>query len=152
MNFALYVVDTSVYVPLLMLLRSRLRRVMVEYGFHLLDLTLYESCNVFWKECVKLHRIDMETARRSCRLAVALARYATLHRLAELDPGEIIDIAVKDNITVYDASYIALAIRLGAPLASNDQDLLRTAPKYGVKAYSLGEFLEMIREQGSLGG
>ncbi|ABM80554.1 hypothetical protein [Hyperthermus butylicus] len=93
----MYVVGTSVYVPLIMLLRSRLRKVMVEYEFHLLDLTLYESCNVFWKECVKLHRIDLETARQSCRLAVALARYATLHQLAELDPGEVIDIAVKEK-------------------------------------------------------
>jgi len=144
----MYVVDTSVYVPLIGLLRGRLRRVMSRHRFHMLDLTLYEACNVFWKECAKLHRIDAETAKRGCRLAVTLAvEYAILHGLEELDPSRVVAIAMEEGITVYDASYIALAKQLGAPIASNDRDILEAAPRQNVRAYSLEELLEAIGGQ-----
>jgi predicted nucleic acid-binding protein len=49
---------------------------------------------------------------------------------AEQVPSEILDLpalAQKHNLTNYDAAYLALAIRLNLPLATNDTDLRRAA-------------------------
>ncbi len=54
------------------------------------------------------------------------------------------DIALSNNITFYDASYIALARQLKIPITSNDKDILDHAPKYNIQAYSLDQFLKII--------
>ena len=141
----MYVIDTSVYVPLMIILGSEMRRAMIKHEFHILDLTLYEACNAFWKECTKLHRIDKEMAFKSCELAVKLSRYAKVHKLEEVGAEEVMSIAVSEGITVYDASYIALAKKLEAPIVSEDKDILKVAPKYGIKAYDLNGFIKLIR-------
>ncbi len=144
MKSKVYVVDAGVYVPLIMILMSKLRKIMLRHRFHILDLTLYEVCNAFWKECIKHHRIDEEIASCSCMLASKLAQYTRVHRLADLGLDDVMDIALSNNITVYDASYIALAKQLKIPITSNDKDTLYNAPKYDIQVYSLGQFLKII--------
>ncbi len=141
----MYVVDASVLAPLILLYGIKLRDIVLKYRFHILDLAVYEVCNAFWKECVKLHRIDKSLAQESCSLLVKLTEYLNLHRLLDLDAGSVVDVAVSNNITVYDASYIVLAMELGIPIASSDRDILEVAPKYGIDAYSLEEFVEHLR-------
>ena len=46
--------------------------------------------------------------------------------------NDIFDLASAHALTVYDASYLALALRRGLPLASLDQALLRAAEACGV--------------------
>ena len=46
---------------------------------------------------------------------------------------EIINLAYTEKITSYDATYLELAMRLGLPLATQDQQLQKTATKLGVK-------------------
>lgn len=140
----MFVVDTSVYVPLILILKSRLRNIIQKYRFHILDLTLYEACNAFWKACTKLKKIDDEIASRSCALAIRLSQYLTIHRLLDMDISDVINIAINNNITVYDASYIALAKQLEMPITSNDKDILDNAPKYNIQVYSLDQFLKII--------
>lgn len=41
-------------------------------------------------------------------------------------------LARKYKLTIYDAAYVELALRLGAPLATNDEDLARAAGRAGV--------------------
>jgi predicted nucleic acid-binding protein len=41
--------------------------------------------------------------------------------------GEVLGLADRHELTVYDASYLELALRLGLPLASLDQNLRRAA-------------------------
>jgi len=142
----LYVVDTSVYVPLMVILKGKMRKVMLKHKFHILDLTLYEACNAFWKECTKLHKINEEMALRSCELAVKLSRYAFVHKLEEVGVKEVMGIALSEDITVYDASYIALAKKLKAPIASEDKDILRVAPKYGIEVYDLESFVKLLSQ------
>ncbi len=50
-------------------------------------------------------------------------------------------IAIENNITFYDASYIALARVLQARLASEDEDILNVAPRYGIEVVRLRELL-----------
>ena len=42
------------------------------------------------------------------------------------------DLAIEHGLTAYDASYLELAMRLNAPLATLDQDLRRAASAEGV--------------------
>ncbi len=61
-----------------------------------------------------------------------------------MDINDVINIAINNNITVYDASYIALAKQLEMPITSNDKDILSNAPKYNIQVYSLDQFLKII--------
>ncbi len=142
----MYVVDASVFAPLLILCGGRLVRVMRRVKFVLLDLTIYEVCNVFWKECVKFHRISMDEANSVCKISKALTRYADLHKITDLDVELILKIAVENNITFYDASYIALAHKLKVSIASEDYDIISVAPKYNVRVLKLHEFMKLIEE------
>ncbi len=54
---------------------------------------------------------------------------------SEQPPSEILDLpalAQKHSLTNYDAAYLALAMRLNLPLATNDADLRRAAAAAGV--------------------
>jgi len=48
---------------------------------------------------------------------------------------EIPELAVQYGLTTYDAAYLELAMRLGAPLATLDQDLARAARAAKVPLY-----------------
>ncbi len=140
-----YVVDASVFAPLMIILGRELRDVMRRYEFHMLDLTPYEVCNAFWKESLKLGKLPAEDAVTLCRLAVKLSEYAVIHRLAERNVEKLMEAALNDSVTVYDASYLELAAELGVPVASNDKDILVNASKHGVRAYGLKEFIRVIQ-------
>jgi predicted nucleic acid-binding protein len=54
---------------------------------------------------------------------------------AEQVPSELLELpalAQKHGLTNYDAAYLALAMRLGLPLATTDAELLRAAAAAGV--------------------
>jgi predicted nucleic acid-binding protein len=63
-----------------------------------------------------------------------------LQRLAiAIDPAgpdrafrELMDLARSERLTVYDAAYLELALRLGLPLASKDSKLRKTAEGLGL--------------------
>ena len=71
----IYVVDSSVYAPLVALYGRNLIKAMKKVKIVILDLTVYESCNAFWRECVKLHRISDEEAIKACEACKALSKY-----------------------------------------------------------------------------
>ena len=81
-------------------------------------------------------------AERRGRLSVAgLTRSVSLlQRLAvAIDPEgsdrafrEVLDLARSERLTVYDAAYLELALRLGLPLASKDAKLRKAATGLGV--------------------
>ena len=58
-------------------------------------------------------QVDKETANRGFR--------------------EILSLAHAEGLTTYDAAYLELALRLGIPLATKDNQLLKAAKKLGVK-------------------
>jgi predicted nucleic acid-binding protein len=81
-------------------------------------------------------------AERRGRLSVAgLSRSASLlQRLAvAIDPEgsdrafrELLDLARSERLTVYDAAYLELALRLGLPLATKDAKLRRAGAAVGL--------------------
>jgi predicted nucleic acid-binding protein len=46
--------------------------------------------------------------------------------------GDVVDLARKHNLTVYDAAYLELAARLGLPLATLDHQLIAAAELEGI--------------------
>lgn len=59
------------------------------------------------------------------------------HLVPEVDrspnEGEVMRLARKHKLTVYDAAYLELASRIGGSLASLDGDLVKAARKEGVR-------------------
>lgn len=78
--------------------------------------------------------------RRRGSLEVALEFHAKLREMeihvapqqVPADWPRLLELARRHGLTVYDATYLDLAIRLGAPLATLDQQLARAALAAGV--------------------
>ncbi len=138
------VVDASVLAPLILLsgrqLLSKLRR----HRVAMLDLTVYEACNAYWKACLKLKSISEENALKASTATLIAARACEIHRFDELDLKEVERIALNTGTTFYDASYLVLAKTLKAKLATEDRDLLKEAPRHGVDTLRLEELTETL--------
>ncbi|ABL78775.1 type II toxin-antitoxin system VapC family toxin [Thermofilum pendens] len=94
-----------------------------------LDLALYESLNSVWKEYKLLGRIDRETA---ANYADVLAKVFEGIKSLSIKGSErdVLEIALKENLTVYDASYLYLAMRDGRTLVTDDRKLRDKASRY----------------------
>lgn len=92
------------------------------YSLHSLDLGLAESLNALWKH-VKIHEdVKTEDARSAVHDLTRI--YDGLNILATRDLSkEALDLAFTQNITVYDALYIAAARKLKATLYTADETL-----------------------------
>jgi predicted nucleic acid-binding protein len=62
----LYILDASVYVPLIATIGTCLLKITKGINFIILDLTIYETCNAFWKLWIKLHKISKKEAIKAC--------------------------------------------------------------------------------------
>jgi predicted nucleic acid-binding protein len=61
------------------------------------------------------------------RLTVALDAEGTDRAFHDL-----LELARSERLTVYDAAYLELALRLGVPLASKDAELRKSAARLGL--------------------
>lgn len=96
----------------------------------LLDLTKYEMGNGIWKEYALQHAIREEEFQEF----LALLR-TVVNRAEQLVPDsetllEIAQIAAKERITFYDASYVAMAKIRRLALATEDLKLAKVASRY----------------------
>ena len=140
------IIDASVYALLIITYGEDLIEKLKRVKPIILDLTIYEVCSVFWKEHTKLHKISEEEATTACKVAKPLSRYVTLYSITDLDTAEAMKIAIENNITFNNASYIALAYKLKTPIASEDHDILAVAPKYNIKAIRLNKLINMLEQ------
>ena len=142
----MYVLDASVYAPLILQYGARLIGMLMKVEVATLDLAVYETCNVFWKQHVKVRRISRDEAMVACRVSKALTRYVTVYKVIDLDVEETIKIAIDNNITFYDASYITLARELGAPIATEDKDVKNVAPDYNIKVLDFHQLMSILEK------
>jgi len=140
-----YIIDASVYAPLIVIYGRDLIEKLRKIEFIILDLTVYESCNAFWKEHMKFHKISRDEALIACKVVKALTRYMILYKVIDLNIEEAMKIAIENNITFYDSSYIALALKLKSPIISEDRDIISTAPKYGVEVVRLNQIINILK-------
>ncbi|NPA23440.1 MAG: type II toxin-antitoxin system VapC family toxin, partial [Crenarchaeota archaeon] len=102
-----------------------------------LDLALYETLNALWKEHKLLKNIDEETLKDLISILCKIFNILEIRSIRGME-YQALEIACNENITIYDASYITLAISMNAVLVTDDKKLQKIATKY-VSAASSGE-------------
>ena len=55
-------------------------------------------------------------------------------------------IAIENNITFCDSTYLTLAYKLKTPIASEDKYIINSAQKYGIKVVRLHELINTIKD------
>ncbi len=89
-------------------------------------LTIYEVINTIWKETHLLRRLDLNETNSLLRDLIELIQEMIILEPRGLEQ-DILRIAVSKGVTVYDASYIAIAAKHGLTLVTEDQKLSRVA-------------------------
>ena len=87
----------------------------------------FEMRNIF---IVSERRGRIDSSRTA--MAMALLRGLPIRVDAASDEDLLLTLARRHGLTAYDAAYLELALRLGLPLASLDDALLRAARTEGV--------------------
>lgn len=94
-----------------------------------ITLARYECLNALWKERYLLKIIDDETLKVLLKALKMIFMVLPVYDVEGLE-DEILQIALKSNITVYDASYIAVAKKRGLKLITDDEELRAKAAKH----------------------
>jgi predicted nucleic acid-binding protein len=97
---------------------------------HVLDLTKYEVGNGIWKEFVLHRAIEADEFYEFLRLLRTVVARAGLLVPDPETLSNIGEIAAKEKMTFYDASYIALAKIRKLSLTTEDAKLAKAATKY----------------------
>ena len=89
--------------------------------FHVPDLFYIECTNDLWKYVRRLGLVEEDALLYIEQLGQLALRSRPTAELA----ADALDIALKYDITAYDAAYVALSARLGVPLFTADKRLIR---------------------------
>jgi len=103
-------------------------------GERILDLTIYEVGNAFWKISKLLDKTGESKALQAIEEAYSILSLMDVQRLegAE-DLAQTMIIAHEKNLSFYDAAYIQVARRMGLTLVTEDMRLFRSSEELGVK-------------------
>lgn len=114
-----YLLDASALYPLVLELREKI--LLYKDLFTVLDLTIYEVGNTIWR--------GYRRGRIRDPLLASQMFMEILNEIEKLDINndlcEVQRIAVKNNISFYDAAYIYAAKKHGLKLVTEDNDLLK---------------------------
>ena len=102
-----------------------------------MDLAVKEVLNAIWKDYAVRKLIDYETALALFKIMNLLVGVNVVLEPEEKYIEEAFKIALKTDITVYDALYIALAKSKNLPLLTLDVKQRKTAEATGVKTISI---------------
>ena len=94
-----------------------------------IELALYESLNAVWKEYRLLGRIDEETALKFVNIISDVFSVIEVLSMRGFERG-VFELAARDGLTVYDASYLYAAMKNGYILVTDDRELRGKASKY----------------------
>lgn len=94
-----------------------------------IDLAVYEAVNAIWKECYLLKRMRAEVAYELAELLSKIFSVMDVRTVRGSERGAL-EVAMKEGVTVYDASYIYIAARDGLTLVTDDRKLIDVARKY----------------------
>ena len=94
-----------------------------------LDLAIYESLNAIWKEYSLLNHIDYETAQEYINLVKNVFKILHIESINGIEE-KVFELANKEKLTIYDAAYLAKSIKANYILVTDDEKLLKKAPKY----------------------
>lgn len=92
-------------------------------------LTVYESLNAIWKEFRLLNIMDPRMMYELIDVFLEIIKLMKILSPSSYEK-EIVELAVNSDLTVYDASYIILAMKNNLLLVTEDKKLKRKATKY----------------------
>lgn len=98
------------------------------YTLHTVDLALAESLNAIWKHVNVLKDLKAEEAKPAIKDLTRIYDGLSIVTSREITE-ETAQVALTQNITVYDSLYIAAAQKLKGTLYTADQKLCTTANK-----------------------
>ncbi|MEM4455003.1 MAG: type II toxin-antitoxin system VapC family toxin [Thermofilaceae archaeon] len=100
-------------------------------GLATLDLAFYEIGNALRKQVVRGVASREEVERTALAIGkLLLVKGVIKVGWRDLGYSAILNLAVDNGITFYDASYLAASIAFGVPLITEDEKLRRVAAKY----------------------
>jgi predicted nucleic acid-binding protein len=94
-----------------------------------IDLVLYEALNAIWKEYKLIGGIDGDTALEYVDIISGVFEAVEALSLRGSE-REVFELAAREGLTVYDASYLYAAMKDGLTLVTDDQNLKDKASKY----------------------
>ncbi len=98
------------------------------------DIALAETLNVLWKHTYKIKDIDEAAAFRGVSALLMLWSKIKVYQSSSL-AVEAFKLAGSENIPVYDAIYLQLAISTSSSIATFDEKLKEVALRRGVRVY-----------------
>lgn len=117
-----YLVDASALYPLILEMREK---VLLKSGeLAILDLTVYEVGNVLWKEYRAGRIKNLDAVSQLFQKVLE-----NLHRFSVNSLKEVLEMAVRERLTFYDAAYLWVSEKNGLTLITEDEELLSKYPK-----------------------
>ena len=104
-----------------------------------LDLALYESLNAVWKEHRLLKRFDRKITSEFLGIISDVFSVIKIASIKGFEEG-VFNLALKEKVTIYDASYMYIAMKGGLILVTDDRKLKDRASKY-LKVISTSELV-----------
>jgi predicted nucleic acid-binding protein len=96
----------------------------------ILDLTKYEVGNALWKEHVLRRAIEADEFRELLDLLRTIILRTKVLSVDAQDLPDVAEVAEKERITFYDASYVVIAKVQNLTLATEDANLAKAASKH----------------------
>ncbi len=127
-----YLLDASALLPLVVRRGKQLLFEASRENLVTTDLALYEACNSLWKLSTLLKSISIEDAIDTATTIKGLATKGVIKpiKFTKLNFSNTLQIAYKEGLTFYDASYIATAKNAEATLVTEDEKLKKAASKF----------------------
>ncbi len=143
-----YLLDASTFIPLLFDFGEKLLDVATRVTLYVTDLTVYEAGNALWKLVTLLKTMSMEDALETIIAVHTLLSKGLVKVLSysELELGRVLELATREELTFYDASYVVAAENLRAVLVTENKKLEDRASKY-VTTMTYAELVHALREQ-----
>jgi len=96
----------------------------------ILDLTKYEVGNTLWKEHILNRAIEADEFRELLDLLRTIIPRTKVLSVDAQDLPDVAEVAEKERITFYDASYVTIAKAQNLTLVTEDTNLAKAASKH----------------------
>jgi predicted nucleic acid-binding protein len=143
-----YLLDASALLPLVTRRGKQLIFESSSGNLVTTDLAIYEACNSLWKLSKLLKSISIEDAMDVATTLKDLALRGVIKPISftKLDFSNTLQIAHKERLTFYDATYIATAKSTETILVTEDEKLRKAASKF-VKAITYTELESTLAQK-----
>jgi len=115
-----YLLDANAFLDLI-----KRRKTLIK-GQYILDLTMYEVSNAIWKEVVLFKTLTKDEAVTLMNEITNIVQKLNIIRIQD-DLDKIMEIAIKERLTFYDAAYLYFAKKYQLILVTNDKKLYNAA-------------------------